>query len=340
MAMTAIAEPAFVARRQRDWDELDALVHRTVQKGLGSLSPEEVARISPLYRDVCADLARAQAARYGAPLLDYLHGLTASAHGVLYASQTRAHEGGARARARAWISAFPRVFRKHKGYMALAFALFFVPFFCGLFVTLAHPDFAFRVAPESTLRPLTEAYAKGFAGGREAGVNAGMAGFYVNNNVGIALRCFAVGIFGGIGSAFYLVQNGLATGAILGYVASQGAGANILTFVMGHSSFELGAIAIAGGAGLLIGWSFVSPKEKTRLAALEDAGKDAVVLVSGAAIMLFTAAAIEGFWSASSVPSVVKRLFGVVMFVLVALFLALVGRGDGARAESAAGKAR
>ena len=40
--------------------------------------------------------------------------------------------------------------------------------------------------------------------------------FYVYNNVGIALRCFALGIFGGLGSAFYLVQNGLSIGAILG----------------------------------------------------------------------------------------------------------------------------
>jgi uncharacterized membrane protein SpoIIM required for sporulation len=227
-----------------------------------------------------------------------------------------------------WAQAFPRAFRKHRRVMALAFALFFVPFFGGLFATLAHPDFAFRVAPEALLRPLTEAYAKGFDAGRAASENAQMAGFYVNNNVGIALRCFAVGIFGGIGSAFYLIENGLATGAIFGYVASQGAGGNILTFVLGHSSFELGAIAIAGGAGLMIGWSFVAPGDKTRLAALEEAGKDAVVLVSGAAIMLFMAAAIEGFWSASAVPSLVKRIVGVVMFLIVALFLAFVGRGN------------
>ena len=76
-----------------------------------------------------------------------------------------------------------------------------------------------------------------------------MAGFYVNNNVGIALRCFATGLFFGVGSAFYLVENGLATGAIMGYVASHGAGDNILTFVVGHGSLELGAIVLAGGAG-------------------------------------------------------------------------------------------
>jgi uncharacterized membrane protein SpoIIM required for sporulation len=325
-----LLESAFVTRRQREWDELDALTQRVLRQGLKSLGPEEVGRLSPLYRDVCADLARAQAARYGAPLLDYLHGLTAAAHGVLYASQTRAREGGPRARARTWVTAFPRAFRAHGWAMTLGFALFFVPFFFGLAATLVHPDFAFRVAPESMLRPLTEAYAKGFEGGRDSGEGALMAGFYVNNNVGIALRCFALGIFGGLGSAFYLLQNGLATGAIFGYVASHGAGGNILTFVVGHSSFELGAIAIAGGAGLMLGWSVIAPGDKTRLASLEDAGKDAVILVSGAAVMLFIAAGIEGFWSASSAPSIVKRGVGVGAFILVTAFLAFVGR-DGKR---------
>ena len=160
-----------------------------------------------------------------------------------------------------------------------------------------------------------------------------MAGFYVNNNVGIALRCFAVGIFGGVGSAFYLVENGLATGAILGYVASQGAGGNILTFVVGHSSFELGAIVIAGGAGLMLGWSVVAPGDKTRLASLQAAGKDAVVLVSGAAVMLFMAAAIEGVLVGVGRPPIVKRFVGGAMFVARRLVPRLRRAGRSAAAE-------
>jgi uncharacterized membrane protein SpoIIM required for sporulation len=324
----AIHETAFVERRQREWAELEGLLARAAQRRISSLAPEEIARISPLYRDTCADLARAQAARYGASLLEYLHGLTASAHGLLYAAPPRASVD-LRARVRTWVARFPRVFRAHKGAMGLAFVLFFAPMFAGLVATILHPDFAFRVAPESMLRPLTEAYAKGFSGGRDSSEGALMAGFYVNNNVGIALRCFAVGIFGGVGSAFYLVQNGLATGAILGYVASQGAGANIVTFIgAGHSAFELSAIVIAGGAGLMLGWSFIVPGARTRRAALEAAGRDAVVLVSGAAVMLFIAAGIEAYWSGSSAPAMVKRGVGLGLFVLVTLFLVLVGRDE------------
>ena len=161
-----------------------------------------------------------------------------------------------------------------------------------------------------------------------------MTGFYVNNNVGIALRCFALGIFGGLGSAFTLVQNGLFTGAVVGYVGSQGAGLNILTFIVGHSTFELGAIVIAGGAGLAMGWSVVAPGSRTRLASLQHVGKDVVVLGCGAAVMLFIAALVEGFWSSSSVPIPVKLVVGTVNFILVLAYLGLAGRGADATKAS------
>jgi uncharacterized membrane protein SpoIIM required for sporulation len=210
--------------------------------------------------------------------------------------------------------------------MWLSAALFFIPFAVGMLLTLRDPTFAFRIVPEAMLRPLTEAYAKGFDGGRDGGESAMMAGFYVYNNVGIALRCFALGIFGGLGSAFYLVQNGLSIGAILGYVASQGAGENILTFIVGHGSLELGAIVIAGGAGLAMGWSIIAPGDMTRVQSLQKAARDIVIIVAGAAVMLVMAAAVEGFWSASSMPRPVKLSVGGILFILVMTYIMVAGR--------------
>lgn len=325
MALTShVNEAAFAERRAADWSEMETLVRRAQALGVRRLTPVEISRLSPLYRDLCADLAAAQAARYSAPLVESLQTLTAAAHTVVYGIYSRTER---RFRFKDAALAFPRAVRRHRLAMALAFLLFFVPFFAAFAAALHDPTFAFRVAPEGQLRQLTDAYREGFSGGREAGQGAMMAGFYVNNNVGIALRCFATGIFFGLGSAFYLLTNGLSTGAIMGYVTSQGAGDNILTFVVGHSSFELGAIVIAGGAGMALGWSLVDPGERTRADALRIAGKDAAILASGAAVMLFIAAAIEGFWSASSAPDGVKRAFGAVALSLVLLYLVLGGRG-------------
>ncbi len=337
---SALTEKAFAERRQRSWDDLDSLSRRSTHRGLRTLDAKDVAQLPSLYRDLCADLAAAEAARYSAPLVDYLRGLTASAHTVLYGPHARARgEGGAIRLRHAWLVAFPRAVRKRWRAMSLATALFFVPMALGVILTLRDPAFAFRIAPESMLRPLTEAYAKGFDAGRDAGESTMMAGFYVYNNVGIALRCFALGIFGGLGSAFYLVQNGLSIGATLGYVASQGAGVNIGTFIVGHGSLELGAIVLSGGAGLSLGWSIVAPGELSRLRSLQVTAREILVIVAGASVMLLMAAGIEGFWSASSTPRIVKLGIGGTLLVLVALYILLAGRSTEPEAHAAPAEA-
>jgi uncharacterized membrane protein SpoIIM required for sporulation len=326
---SALTEKAFADRRTREWDELGMLVRKARERGLKKLHAEEVARISPLYRNICADLAAAQAARYSAPLVDYLRSLTAETHTIVYGPHARARDDAGRLAIRhTWLVAFPRAVRKRWRPMLLSTALFFVPFALGVVFTLRDPTFAFRVVPEGMLRPLTEAYSKGFSEGRGADEGVLMAGFYVYNNVGIAFRCFALGIFGGLGSAFYLVQNGLFTGAVLGYVASQGAGGNIGIFIIGHGSLELGAIVLAGGAGLSLGWSIVAPGDATRLASLQRTAREIMVIVSGAAVMLMMAAAIEAFWSASSAPNGVKLAAGATLFVLVMTYIFFAGRGE------------
>lgn len=323
---STLTEKAFAERRRADWEALEALGVKA-SRGLSKLAPADVVLVSPLYRSVCNDLAAAQAARYSAPLVEYLLGLTAATHSLMYGPHARGDEDRARGSLRrAWLVAFPRAVRARKREMLLATALFFVPFALGALLTLRDPTFAFRVVPEAMLRPLTDAYARGFSDGREAGEGAMMAGFYVYNNVGIALRCFALGIFAGLGSAFYLVQNGLSIGAILGYVASQGAGGNIGTFIIGHGSLELGAIVLAGGAGLSIGWSIVAPGDLPRVTSLQRRAREILVIVAGASVMLVMAAAVEAFWSASSAPLPVKLGVGATLFVLVLSYILFAGR--------------
>jgi uncharacterized membrane protein SpoIIM required for sporulation len=325
MALASVlTEKAFAERRRKEWEELDTLGRSATVRGIKKLSKDDIAQLPPLYRNVCADLAAAQAARYSAPLVDYLRGLTAHTHTLLYGP----HAKGQRISTKdAWLVAFPRAVRARWRPMLLSAALFFIPLAIGMALTLRDPTFAYRIVPEAMLRPLAEAYSKGFDGGHDASTDAFMAGFYVNNNVGIALRCFALGIFFGLGSVFYLVQNGLFIGAVLGYVTSKGAGLNILTFIVGHGSLELGAIVIAGGAGLSLGWSIVAPGELTRIASLQQRAREIVVIVAGASVMLFGAAAIEGFWSGSSIPMPVKMALGATLFFLVMAYILFAGRG-------------
>jgi uncharacterized membrane protein SpoIIM required for sporulation len=173
---------------------------------------------------------------------------------------------------------------------------------------------------------MVDAYSQGFDEGRAAGVDAGMAGFYVYNNVGIAFRCFATGILFGAGSLFFLIYNGLVIGTVTGYVLQAGHGGNILTFMSGHAPFELTAIIISGAAGLRMGYALIATEGVTRFASLRRAAPEIAQLVVGAALMLLVAAGIEAFWSPSSIPAQVKWGFSAVGWTLVIGYLGLAGR--------------
>ncbi|MEJ2529563.1 MAG: stage II sporulation protein M, partial [Gammaproteobacteria bacterium] len=91
---------------------------------------------------------------------------------------------------------------------------------------------------------------------------------------------------------------------------------------------ELTAICISGAAGLLLGWSILSPGRQRRIDALMAAAQEAVVLITGAAAMLFIAAWIEASWSSStSVAIPVKYLVAAMLWLFVTLYLTLAGRG-------------
>ena len=154
-----------------------------------------------------------------------------------------------------------------------------------------------------------------------------MFGHYVMNNIGIAFRCFAAGLFLGIGSLFFLGYNGFAIGGVAGYLVWRGHGERFLSFVVTHGAFELTAIVIAGAAGLAIGGALLAPGRRSRGQALAEAASKAMVLVYGAAAMLLVAAAIEAFWSSARwLPSGVKFAVGGACWIAVLAYLAWQGR--------------
>ena len=147
---------------------------------------------------------------------------------------------------------------------------------------------------------------------------------------GIALRAFAVGILMGGMTVYVLLSNGISIGATAGYLIALGHGRTFLAFVISHGSFELTAIAIAGGAGLMLGNAIVHPGQRTRVEAIRVQGLDAVKIAFGAAVMLFIAAGIEAFWSPAPIPAIFKYIVGATLWVVVYLYLFLAGRGQAA----------
>jgi len=319
------------------WLELEAAIAALEKKPRrrAAQAKPEGARIAAQYRQVCEHLALAQARAYPVYLTERLQTLVHAGHAVLY----RERSTGLEQFSRLLLVEFPQTVRAHRPYVLLASALFVLPLLLAAGLAWVEPSFVLRLMSASDVSDLRQMYSQSeHAIGRlrDADTDFMMFGYYIMNNVGIGLRTFASGLFGGIGSIFVLVYNGTVIGGAAGHLLSQKEYAeNFLSFVITHGAFELTAIVLAGTAGLRLGWSWIAPGRYTRREALRRAARHAVVLVYGVVVFLLLAAAIEAFWSSARwIAPWIKYVVGSACWLLVLGWLGWLGRPPSTKEEA------
>jgi uncharacterized membrane protein SpoIIM required for sporulation len=212
-------------------------------------------------------------------------------------------------------------------YVLLAAGVFILPGLAGYAVLREQPPLAMEVLPDALLQRAeagAERNARG-VGYFEAppGERPVVASSIITNNVGVAFRCFAGGIFAGVGSLVLLGFNGLMIGAASGHFANRGLLGYLWTFVAGHGLLELFAIWVAGAAGFLLGRSLIAPGNLSRSDALVVSGRIGLRLVVAASLMLLVAGGIEGFISASGLPLAIRVGASVGSAALLAVYLTM-----------------
>lgn len=324
----------FVKHRQSDWNAFKRLVSRLERRTRSGMKHDQADEFSRLFRLISSDLATVRSQGWSGELSDYLNNLVARGHSVFYT----APPGRISDLTRFLTTGYPRIFRANIGYFWIGAALFFVPFFVAWFVVWNNPDLATRMVPREQLIQMEMMYDHDAERSGEGfdEMRAFMAGFYVRNNVGIALRAFGSGILLGLPTIYVLLSNGITIGAVFGYVVAAGHGKAFTSFVISHGSFELTAIAVAGGAGLMLADAILHPGRRTLVESLQTKGMDAAKIAAGAAAMLMVAALIEAFWSPAPIPSILKYTVGTGLWLLVVAYLALAGRGGELGEEDAA----
>lgn len=283
------------------------------------------------YRRLCRDLALAEDRGFSASLVDRLNRLALAGHQRLYGARRRP----------AGVAAFfaarlPAALRREWRLFAAASLLFYG---VGLAIFAAHfrePDLIYRLMPPETVAGFEEMYdpeAEHYGTPRDTVGDFSAFTFYTSNNIGVALRTFAWGIFAGVGSLFVLTLNAVSIGAVAAHLTLAGHAEPFFSFVIGHGSFELTAIVLAGAAGMKLGWSLVAPGPYLRRDAIRLAARDCVPLLYGIVAMLLVAAVIEAFWSSSqAVPPALKYGVGAALWAGVALWLGFGGRTRARRA--------
>lgn len=309
--------------RQENWRQLEEATRRLSRSFRRGVEPAEVLKFGALYRSACADLALAQAYRLPPQTIEYLHQLVASAHNVLYRSE--------RFRIGDWGKViFVDVPRRlyHDFFLRLAFVLFWGFFIGSGYLAYRERDFASKVVGEAQLTSVENMYSKP-ARRESSDEGADAAGFYVMHNTSIGLKCFASGVFLGIGSLFTLCFNAIFLGTIFGYMAKTQYAENFFEFVTAHGPFELTAIVLSAGAGVRLGFSLIQTHGLSRMDSLRKAGRPAFEIVAVASILFILAAFIEGFVSPSELPYSVKATVAVVTGLMLVIYFGVLGRGAG-----------
>lgn len=322
-------QAAFVARHETDWGVFEQWLAAQGSRSGRAASESILAAVEvpARYRRICHHLSLSRRRHYSPRLQQRLNQLALRGHRHLY----RSRPSLLRQFGRFFALTFPAAFRRHWRFVAVSAALFYGPLFALLIASTLDPTLAFSVIDPATAAKTIASFDpenQVLGEFRDADADFYMFAYYVLNNIGIGLRTYGLGLTLGLGSVAILLFNGLYIGAVFGLVADAGNGTMLWQFVAGHSSLELTAIVIAGGAGLMLGNSFWAPGSLTRVDSLRAAALQSVPLIVGASAMLFGAAFIEAFWS--SIPATdptFKYAVGAALWTLVSLYFLLLGRG-------------
>ncbi|NBW85883.1 MAG: stage II sporulation protein M [Planctomycetia bacterium] len=276
------------------------------------IDAERAAAFARRYRAACSDLALAAALNFPPATREHLQQLVADAHTQLYRIESFSLIGWLRS---LLVDVPRRVVSDPCFWIALA--IFWSVFLGALAAAATRPGFAAEVAGEGMLAKMEEMYSQRPGSGGFAEERSIMTGFYVFNNAGIGLRCFAGGILCGVGSLVVLAFNALFLGVIFGHMLVAPQAGNFTEFVTAHGPFELTAVVLSAAAGLRLGWSILDTRGWARMAALRRAAPDALEIVGLATVLFFLAAFIEGFVSPSRLPYAAKAGVAILSAALL-----------------------
>ncbi len=307
----------FIAERQARWAELDAAIKTAKRGRLRTQSASDIERFGMLLRQASSDLAIARRDHPDAAITEYLNTLCARAHPLLYrGTPMRVGSIGT-----FFATALPRSFRAAWPYIVASLALMLIGFIAGWVAVDVRPDLRASLVPPSLFDEMAR-------GQISTGVPDApfAAAFIIQNNIRVALICFAGGVFLGIPTAFVLLSNGWMLGTVAAAVRLGGYDFQFWSLIAPHGVLELSVIVISGGTGLMLGDAILRPGQLRRSEALARVAKRAVLLALGAASLLVIAGTLEAFVSPSALPGGVKLAVGATVGILLYSWLILAGR--------------
>jgi uncharacterized membrane protein SpoIIM required for sporulation len=316
------------------WNELEDLVRRAGDQGVGSLSFEQTERLGATYRLVTAHLARLRQEARDPEIVQYLNDLAIRAHGVIYRpTRDRLDPLGF------FVRRFPRTFRDTGRYQAIAAGLMLAAAIVAFGAVQVDRELAYTLVPpglyprDSLHTLILDPHAQDvlLTHGRDQGVGekAAFASFLMTNNTRVGLLAFVTGVIAMVPTVFLILYNGLMLGAFASvFFGDGGFHPLFLAWLLPHGITELLAINICSAAGLYIGMGVIDPGRLPRRDAIRLRAQVALRLALGTIPMFVAAGLIESFLRQSSWPPLPRLAFAAATVALWIAYLGFAGRKE------------
>lgn len=276
-------EVAFIQQNADKWERFEGLLREE------GADPDELA---DLYVALTDDLAYARTHFPDGEAASYLNDLTTEVHQQVY-RERRAERG------RLWeffAVDVPEAIGEARGALLASALVFALAVGIGILSAANDAGFTRLILGDAYVNMTLDNIQRGEPMGvyKEARALDMFMGIALNN-VRVAFRTFAMGLFFSVGSGYALFQNGVMIGAFHALFAQQDILAKSLLVVYVHGTLEISAIIVAGAAGFVLGNGLLFPGTLPRLKAFMRAAKQGGTIAVGLVPVFLTAAFLEGF---------------------------------------------
>lgn len=277
-------EVAFIKQNKEKWLNFEKAIFGKTLK-----NPDQLAS---LYVHLVNDLSYAQTYYSKSKTILYLNNLAAKAFQKIYKTKRE----DTNRFVHFWKIEVPLIVYNYRRYVLYAFLIFVAFVAIGALSAAFDDSFVRLILGDDYINMTLENIEVGDpVAVYKSGSNWGSFFGITLNNLYVGLLSFIYGVFGGIGTGYLLLRNGIMLGAFQYFFYTEGVLWESVRGIWIHGAMEIFAIVIEGAAGLILGASILFPKTFSRMTSFKMGMKDGVKILISTFPFTFAAGFLEGY---------------------------------------------
>ena len=317
--MNHIDLKSFIKQHRSDWELLEQSF-KDLSKGKRSLTAERVEQFQLLYRKAVNHLSFSQTYFPDEEVTLYLNDLVGKAHNLLYRGQATTSLAQLK---HFWGKTFVHLMIEQWRFILVALLMFLIGGIGSFLAVMNDPLHLYSVLPTEIAKHVDPAQ----LGHKDVVDSAAISAQIMTNNIRVAILAFVGGVTLGAFTVYLLINNGIIIGALAALFWQSGKFYDFWAYIVPHGMIELTAIFIAGGSGLLMGYSILVPGSYSRAFQLKRQALRSVQLLLGTIPLFIVAGIIEGYITPAHISLEAKYAFSVLTVLGLILYVWIGGRG-------------